>query len=326
MVTRPTAGDPGLPTAPSLWEAASFDEGDGYAFALPLVEGELHRAGSSDGTVDMAVRAYDQMFLTSVEVGFPVVGTVAPTDGVIGLAVVLDAPGESRWDGRGLSAGDVVLYPPGAVNTSVENPGLRYGAILIDGEHVAQTIEELGRRPMTLERGPLRDDLASEVTRTFTRNAMEDDPKTVVATVARVLSAEPTIRQPTHRLLSSEAIVQRAIDYVHSTGEWAPSSVALCRATRVSERRLQLAFSEMYGMTPTGFFRLRALSMARRQLLSTEETKATITNIATDLGFNHLGRFAASYQSVFGEKPSETLANQRSPGWRILESSLVNRR
>ncbi len=311
MVTEPTPRDPALLAAGSPWERDSFSDGDGYAFGLPLVEGELHRADATDGSVDMAIRDYDRMLLSTVHVGFGVVGRVAPTSGAICLGLVLEAPPGSRWDGRDLVAGDVMLYPPMALNTSVEGPGLRYGVISIELELVLEAIEELGRHARELHRGPMREELARDVTRAFSRATLQDDPEAVAAAVASALSTSPVTRQPPRRIMSSERITQRAIDYVHSTGDWTPSSLALCRAARVSERRLQLAFAEMYGMTPSGVFRLRALSMARRRLQRTEETKVPITSIATDLGFYHLSRFSADYKSVFGEKPSDTLANRR---------------
>ncbi len=309
MTTDPTPGV--LAAGASPWEQDSIGDGDGYAYALPLVEGELHRADSSTGTIDVAIRDHGSMLLSTVQVGFSVVGRVAPTSDAICLGLVLEAPPGSRWDGRDLAAGDVFLYPPTALNTSVESPGLRYGVISIDREVVAKTIEILGREPTELVRGPLRGDLARDVMRSFAQANLDDDPETIAAGVASVLSASPATQKAPRRLLSSERITQRAIDYVHATGDWAPSSLALCRTTRVSERRLQLAFAEMYDMTPSGFFRLRALSMARRRLQHTEETRAPVTTIATELGFYHLSRFAEDYRVVFGENPSETLANSR---------------
>lgn len=38
---------------------------------------------------------------------------------------------------------------------------------------------------------------------------------------------------------------------------------------------------------------------------------SSVTSIALDWGFDHLGRFAASYKKRFGETPRETLKRTR---------------
>lgn len=39
---------------------------------------------------------------------------------------------------------------------------------------------------------------------------------------------------------------------------------------------------------------------------------ATVTNVAMDCGFSHLGRFSCDYCRHFGESPSETLRRGRA--------------
>jgi transcriptional regulator GlxA family with amidase domain len=52
------------------------------------------------------------------------------------------------------------------------------------------------------------------------------------------------------------------------------------------------------------------LERAREHLLSAGLSD-TVTSIALDCGFVHLGRFPATYRMAFGELPTETLARSR---------------
>jgi AraC-like DNA-binding protein len=108
--------------------------------------------------------------------------------------------------------------------------------------------------------------------------------------------------------------VRRAVDHVHDAGDWLPSSLTLCRAAGVSERRLQLAFSEVYGMSPSHFFRRRALSIARVRLARTDGVASPVADVAVDLGFRHFGRFSRYYFDQFGELPSTTAARAGTGG------------
>ena len=53
------------------------------------------------------------------------------------------------------------------------------------------------------------------------------------------------------------------------------------------------------------------LDRARRELLA-GGLNANVTSVALAWGFDHLGRFAASYRERFGETPRETLQRRRT--------------
>jgi AraC-like DNA-binding protein len=81
----------------------------------------------------------------------------------------------------------------------------------------------------------------------------------------------------------------------------------ICGAIRVPERTLRLCCQEHLGMSPKQYLTLRRMHQARRALEETIAGETTVTEIATRFGFWHFGRFAGTYQSIFGERPSVTL-------------------
>ena len=72
-------------------------------------------------------------------------------------------------------------------------------------------------------------------------------------------------------------------------------------------------------MGPIRYLALRRMNLVRRALLRAVSSTTTVTRIATDHGFWELGRFAVSYNALFGETPSVTL--QRPPDDRLVRSN-----
>ena len=81
----------------------------------------------------------------------------------------------------------------------------------------------------------------------------------------------------------------------------------LCDVTGVSERSLRNACHAVCGTSPKRYLTRRRMEAVRQALAIARPGQATVTRIATDFGFFELGRFAATYCSLFGERPSETL-------------------
>jgi transcriptional regulator GlxA family with amidase domain len=78
----------------------------------------------------------------------------------------------------------------------------------------------------------------------------------------------------------------------------------------VGERALAKIFESRRGMSPMRYVTERRLAAAHSRLLRASAADE-VTEIATDLGFTHLGRFAIAYREVFGESPSQTLRQGR---------------
>lgn len=102
--------------------------------------------------------------------------------------------------------------------------------------------------------------------------------------------------------------VRRAIDFVAENLERTITTASLAEAAGVSARSLQLGFARELGCSPSAYVRDQRLDRARVLLaeLSAEEGH-TVTGIALQAGFSHLGRFSRDYGVRFGESPSATL-------------------
>ena len=81
----------------------------------------------------------------------------------------------------------------------------------------------------------------------------------------------------------------------------------LCDVTGVSERSLRNACHAVHGISPKRYLTRRRMEAVRDALAGARPGEATVTRIATDHGFYELGRFAALYTELFGERPSDTL-------------------
>jgi AraC-like DNA-binding protein len=85
------------------------------------------------------------------------------------------------------------------------------------------------------------------------------------------------------------------------------STPELCAVIGVPERTLRVCCAEFLGMSPGRYLRLRRLNMVRAELRRADPATANVAEIAQRHQFSELGRFAATYRAVFGEKPSDTL-------------------
>jgi transcriptional regulator GlxA family with amidase domain len=106
--------------------------------------------------------------------------------------------------------------------------------------------------------------------------------------------------------------VCRVIEYVQRhLGE--PIILAdLVRESGVAGRTLLKHFHDFKGVSPMRHVRNLRLERVRIELLA--GGARTVSEVALNWGFPHLGRFSIEYRRRFGESPSATLARHPFPG------------
>jgi AraC-like DNA-binding protein len=109
--------------------------------------------------------------------------------------------------------------------------------------------------------------------------------------------------------------LRRAIDYIHANLDQPITLTDIVVASGVAGRTLQDHFRRFRDTTPMRYLRNARLDRAREALRCAEPEEG-VTPIAIELGFGHLGRFAAEYRKRFGEAPSQTLVKKRRPAGR----------
>lgn len=108
-------------------------------------------------------------------------------------------------------------------------------------------------------------------------------------------------------LSASTASLERILDYIERNLKLELSSETLAEQARMSLRSLYGLFDRELGSTPKQYIRLRRLQRIHACLSDPTCAVRSLTELALDHGFMHLGRFSERYRQQYGELPSETL-------------------
>jgi AraC family ethanolamine operon transcriptional activator len=112
--------------------------------------------------------------------------------------------------------------------------------------------------------------------------------------------------------------VRRALAYVHDQPNRALTVDEISKTAQVSERTLQRAFLEHFGVTPKSYIQTFRLNGVRGELLGHAPSEIQVRDTAAKWGFWHMGEFSRVYRQLYGETPSQTLA---SPGLRTRKTA-----
>ena len=103
--------------------------------------------------------------------------------------------------------------------------------------------------------------------------------------------------------------LQRALDFIHANGQRSLRLQEVAEAACVSPRTLESIFHNRFGLSPLTYERCVRLDQVHQTLktYAASGKRASVTQIALQNGFIHMGRFAAYYKARFSCAPSDTL-------------------
>ncbi|MGC6329623.1 AraC family transcriptional regulator [Rhizorhabdus sp. FW153] len=129
------------------------------------------------------------------------------------------------------------------------------------------------------------------------------------ALISLLLLGQPNNYSEALRASSTGALprhVKRALSYIEHNLREDITMEALVAVADVSARALYTGFERFVGTPPLLYIRNRRMEGVREALLEAS-APTTVSELALEWGFTHLGRFSAEYRRRFQELPSETL-------------------
>lgn len=274
-------------------------------YSMYVLNGQLTTCGGSESAVEQTVRGF-----------------------VLGPILYLSVPTGSTYRvGRRVSppvaANAVVMTPAGWEYTRTSPPGSLF-AVEVQQRTLTRELE--ARRPQG-GAGWVRRleilELASARRAALVGAALELMDATRPGSDSRKLAvAEGRVVSLVADLALRESVIDRSGGLAQCRANdvegWIDAHVdepitlgRLCEVAGVGARCLQKTFEIRRGTSPMRFVTERRL-MAAHHRLDHATADASVTSVALDLGFAHLGRFAQMYAEVIGESPSDTLARRRS--------------
>lgn len=217
------------------------------------------------------------------------------------------------WRGHQVTNNDLLVFPPSNELRSVSHKDFEVFTISLRSAHFDQLVNNLGlgshpdkireviqMEPQTIQ--GLRE-LAGIIVSESDRQASLAAAQVLAEKLAVYTSKNSAGRKSFLR--KRDLAINRVVEYVRNVPAPASELTRLCHIAGVSERTLQYAFKERYGIPPNVFVKRWNLNSARRLLL--QAGPATVNDIATSLGFSHQGHFTVDYRKLFAELPSTTL-------------------
>jgi AraC family ethanolamine operon transcriptional activator len=248
-----------------------------------------------------------------------------PPQGLRTFAIPADNAQQFLWRRKEISGEQVLAFPKGSELNAVSRPGFQVFTLSFSEDILAETIESLELSPSqnllaNNEVGTLHPESLHSIRQWlqgFFRDLVQDTIQGDSSFLQDILEHELPGRLlkglafqqafPPPSLPLREKALKRVEDYLEAFPTTPHTVRELCRVAQTSERTLEYAFLERFGVSPKTYLQAFRLNGVRKALRVADPALESVTALATRWGFWHMGQFAKDYKRLFAELPSETL-------------------
>jgi AraC-like DNA-binding protein len=136
----------------------------------------------------------------------------------------------------------------------------------------------------------------------FKRLMFYDVPSVLLSSIQT-----PVSKPKTKKSRIRDIALQKATAFLSTCTTDYPTVYELCLIAGASQRTLEYAFKDKFGLTPQAYMKKQRLNRIHHALIKADPAKNNVMEIAHKSGIRHLGQFAADYKKMFGISPSITL-------------------
>ena len=290
------------------------------------VEQRVRQVGRGRFRSDMIVRTTEQAEFFSDRFSTACTMYLEPPRGMVELLVFRSAGERFLASGHEVANDRLVLLPDG-VGADLVLPDLAGSeAIGVPKEQFVEMMEQLCPRAKML--------------RLDRMTVIDGDPERVHALRDAVLQLTSRPERETSDEEVSNLLAATIVWLAESSGEWRPEGVLvngarkrvaklaqeyiedhyrdsvhieeLCGSVGVGVRTLQRCFREYFDLTLTEYIETVRFDSTLRALGRSDPSNNSVSRVAVENGFTHLGRFSVEFGQRFGKSPRDVLAQPRA--------------
>ena len=269
------------------------------------------------------------MLLSNVEFGCVVEHKGATPDGMRTFALLDAGSPEFNWFGHTVNQNDLMIFPVHGENFAFSKAGFKAITVSFPESELIELFETNGIRNISQYLRPcevvkqvekeyldelrallleleqaLKDTQYSETHLSFINTIQNQIIHTIFDIIIGIRLNARRINQRHFKLLNQFiGLIDEQIDEQLRLRD-------LYMEIQVSDRTIQNLFKEFTGLSPKSYISGRKLYKVHRQLWHAQNSEQSITEIIANVGFWHMGQFAADYSKLFGELPSQTIRRQ----------------